>query len=323
MSRLNGARDGFRPVFWLPGAHLQTIIPTLLPGPSLGSATEQRLVEVAPRCRILTLLSRPLAANRGTLVLVHGLGGSAESGYLRRTARMGLERGWTVVRVNLRNCGGTEELASTLYNAGQSEDAGKVLEALEAWGLPRPYALVGFSLGGNLVLRYAGMTGDGCLANEVIGVNPPIDLEACVRCLEKPGNAFYHSFFTWKLIRIVRRVRKLRQVPGPPPRMRDIKTLRRFDNLYTAPDGGYASAEDYYQKASAGPYLEGIRVPALILSSLDDPLIPPEMFTVHRNDRTRLRFVHPPKGGHVGYWQSGKPRFWAGEAILEHLERRR
>ena len=319
MSRING--NGFRPAFWLPGAHLQTIVPTLLPGPSLTPAAEARLVEVDPGSQIQVLISRPTRAPRGTLILVHGLGGNAESGYMRRTASMALQKGWITLRVNLRNCGGTEALARTLYNAGQSGDAGRVLEAIDAWGLPRPYALVGFSLGGNLALRYAGLAGDGCRADEIIGVNPPVDLEACVRCLEESRNAFYHHFFTWKLLRMLRRIRRHRATIGPPPRLGAIRTLRRFDTLYTAPDGGFSSAEDYYLRASAGPHLGKITVPALILSSLNDPLIPPRMFSVHGRGGAMLRFMHPPKGGHVGYWQSGSPRFWAGEAILDYLER--
>jgi hypothetical protein len=117
--------------------------------------------------------------------------------------------------VNLRNCGGTERLATTLYNAGQSDDAGKVLEDLKAAGFPRPYALMGFSLGGNLVLRYAGLAGEACLADAVAAVNPPVDLEACVRCLEQPRNAFYQAYFTWRLCRLLRRIRRVRSISGP------------------------------------------------------------------------------------------------------------
>jgi uncharacterized protein len=317
----NDSTNGFRPAPWLPGRHLQTILPTLLPGPSIGVEQEARLVEVAPGSRIRIMVSRTAGPPRGTVVLIHGLGGCAESGYLRRTARMALQRGWVPVRVNLRNCGGTEALARTLYNAGQSEDAGRVLEELESAGLPRPFGVVGFSLGGNLALRYAGLAGTNCRADAIVGVNPPVDLEACVKCLEEPRNAIYQAYFTWKLCRLLRRIRQARPVPGPDPIPRTIRSVRRFDTLYTAPDGGFPSAEDYYQQASAGPHLKSLCVPTLILSSLNDPFVPAEMFTLNGLHGTgRLRLLLPARGGHVGYWQSGSPRFWAAKVALDFLE---
>ena len=321
MSASSDLVNGFRPAFWLPGKHLQTILPTLLPRPSVGAGHEAQLVEVAPGSRIQILISRPPIRSRGTMVLIHGLGGSADSGYLRRTALMALGRGWVAVRVSLRNCGGTEALARTLYNAGQSGDAGRVLEDLESAGFPRPFAVVGFSLGGNLALRYAGLAGPECRADAVVGVNPPVDLEACVQCLEEPRNAIYHAYFTWKLCRLLRRIRSSRPVPGPDPNARSIRSVRRFDTLYTAPDGGYPSAEAYYREASAEPHLESLRVPSLILSSLNDPFVPAGMFKSNSNNGSgKLRLLLPASGGHVGYWQSGAPRFWAGKAALDFLD---
>ncbi len=314
--------DGFRPAWWLPGRHLETIVPALLPSPPPAEREEEILVTAAEGVRLRIVLARPAGAPRGTLLLLHGLGGSSDSGYMRRTARMAQERGWIAARMNLRTCGGTEALSRTLYNAGQSEDAGRSLEALEEAGFPRPYALAGFSLGGNLALRYAGMAGSGCRADAAAGINPPIDLELCVRTLERPENAFYHAYFASALRRHLRRTRKVRPVPGPDPVPRWARTLRGFDTLYTAPDGGYASAEDYYRRASAAPHLPGLRVPSLILSSLNDPFVPGATFAPHHGLLPgTLRFLHPARGGHVGYWQAGAPRFWAAEALLDFLER--
>lgn len=314
--------DRFKPAPYLPGRHLQTIVPTLLPvsRPGIGGETFQVEVETGTSLRLL--VDRPLGPARGTLVLVHGLGGSADSAYLHRTARSALERGWVAVRVNLRNCGGTEALAKTLYNAGQSDDAAKTLQALAGSGFPRPFALVGFSLGGNLVLRYAGRSGGGCLAGAVAAVNPPVDLESCVRSLERWSNAVYHGYFTWRLCRILQRIRRHREVPGPVANPLGIRSVRRFDELFTAPDAGYGSAEEYYRHASAAPSLAGIQAPTLILSSRDDPFVPPEVFQPLRESCPGcLTLAQPARGGHVGYWQTGIPRFWAGWAVLEYLER--
>ena len=312
------ARDAFHPAAWLRGPHGQTILPSLLP--ALDPGGEPLDVPVGPGTIVRVVVSRPDGRPRGTLVLVHGLAGSASSPYMRRTARQALARGWAVARVNLRNCGGTEALSRTLYNAGQSADAAAVLEALAPAGLPRPFALAGFSLGGNLVLRYAGIAGDASSADAVAGVNPPVDLAACLTALERPGNALYQEYFTLLLCAQVRRIRRVRHVPGPPALPWAVRGVRRFDDLFTAPDAGYAGSADYYADASAGPRLQAVRRPALVLSASDDPFVPVGMFRRFREDASRVRFVHPIAGGHVGYWHAREPRYWAARALLDFFE---
>lgn len=312
------AQEAFRPASWLRGRHGQTILPTLLPAREPGGTAID--VPVAPGTIVRVLVTRRERRARGTLVLVHGLAGSAASPYMRRTASQALERGWAVARVNLRNCGGTEALARTLYNAGQSADAGAVLNALSADGLPRPFALAGFSLGGNLVLRYAGIAAEESSADAVAGVNPPIDLAACLTALERPRNALYQEYFTFLLCAQVRRIRRVRDVPGPRALPWSVRGVRRFDDLFTAPDAGYAGSAEYYADASAGPRLGRVRRPALVLSAEDDPFVPVAMFEKFRAGNPHVRFLHPPGGGHVGYWHSQGPRYWAARALLDFFE---
>ncbi len=314
-----GNNDLFRPPWWLPGAILQTVVPTLWPPRDFSDEDESLLVQVAPGNRVRLEIDRPDTAPRGTLLLVHGMGGSARARYMLRTAHRAVGRGWIAVRMNLRNCGGTEHYASTLYNAGQSGDAEQVLAELERSGFPRPFALVGFSLGGNLALRYAGATGGSCLADSVIGVNPPVDLERCLRELERPRNWLYHLYYTLKLCRALSQIRRTRTVQGPPARLRFVRGMRRFDGLFTAPDAGHPTAEAYYAEASAAKYLAQIARPALVLSAANDPFVPVEIFEPCGRLR-HVRCLHPREGGHCGYWQSRKPRFWAAEAILEFAE---
>ena len=121
----------FRPAPWLRGPHAQTIVPALLPAPAIRGPVETIDVLVAAGTRVRIVVTLPPAAPRGTLLAIHGLGGSAESGYMRRTAVQANARGWAVARLNLRNCGGTEALAATLYNAGQSDDADAALRAID------------------------------------------------------------------------------------------------------------------------------------------------------------------------------------------------
>ena len=313
-------RFNFHPVPWLPGRHLETIVPALFPAPRLDAPEEMRIVQVSPDAAVRLHVSHPHGKPAGTILLVHGMCGSSESAYMKRTGGMAVGAGLIAVRMNCRNCGGTETLSRTLYNAGQSADVGRVLDDLEAAGFPRPFGAVGFSLGGALVLRYAGESGSLCAADVVAGVNPPVDLEACCRALERPENFVYQAHFTLSLCRMLRRIRKVRPLNGPEPVARRIRTLRRLETIYTAPDGGYRSAEHYYAAASAGPHLRGIAVPSLVISSENDPFVPPQTFTpYHRARSGRLRFVHPRRGGHLGYWQARQPRFWAGEAAVEFV----
>jgi len=277
-------------------------------------------VPVATGTSVRVLVTLPSGAPRGTLVAIHGLGGSAESGYMRRTAAQAHARRWAVARINLRNCGGTESLAATLYNAGQSDDADATLRMIEVNGLPRPYALVGFSLGGNIALLYAGRSGGACRADAVAGVNPPVDLSACIDAIERPGNALYHAYFTRALCSQLRRIRRVRDVPGPKASPRAVGGVRGFDDHFTAPDAGYADAADYYRGASAAPVLSGIRRPTLIVSAQDDPFVPVSMFDAHRAAADGVRFAHPLGGGHCGYWGARRPRFWAAEAALTFFE---
>ena len=147
-------------------------------------------------------------------------------------------------------------------------------------------------------------------------MNPPIDLAACVRAIERRRNAVYQRHYVRGLCRLLARIARVRTVPGPVPRAREIRTVRRFDDRYTAPDAGYSGADAYYADASAGPRLDGLRRPALVVSAADDPFVPLSMFAAHRG-RPGLELVHPRRGGHCGYWQAGPVRYWAGQVMLE------
>lgn len=278
-------------------------------------------IEVEPGTEVRLEVSRPRSARRGTLLLLHGLGGSADSGYLRLTAAAALARGHAVVRMNLRNSGGTEARSRTLYNAGQSADAGRVLAALDGAGFPRPLSAIGFSLGGNVVLRWAGTAGEGVLADRVAGVNPPVDLLRCAETLERPANWGYQAYFVSLLCAQIRRVRRIRPLPGPPADPFRVRTVRRFDGWWTAPDAGLPSAEAYYAWASAGEHLSGVRVPALVLSAANDPFVPLAAFDRYRGTASpHVRWLHPRRGGHVGYRQRGPQPFWAAGTLLDFME---
>jgi len=313
--------EAYRAPRWIPGGHLQTLIPAVWPSRRRAPASQRFVTEVEPGSSVEVLVSRPYGdvPALGTLLVVHGLGGSADSRHPVETAREALQRGWVVARVNLRNCGGTAALASTLFNAVQSDDIGAVLADLADRGLPRPFGVLGFSLGGTLTLRYAGQSGDSCIADAVAAVNPPIDLGVSARVIDRPANLVFKLAYTYALCRMLDEIREDREVPGPPARWQQIRSVRRFDELFVVPAAGFADADEYYAAASATTILEDIRRPTLVIASRNDPVVPVEMFEVHHGRNERIHFHHPSQGGHMGYWRT-QGGFWAAEAAVAGIE---
>ena len=257
-----------------------------------------------------------------TLVLVHGLEGSCESGYMLGLAERAFAAGWNAVRLNQRNCGGTESLTPTLYNSGLSNDYRAVLfELIERDTLPRIFC-AGYSMGGNLVLKMAGELGAAAppqLAG-VAAVCPCIDLAKCADAVGLPGNFIYQEHFVRNLKR--RMHRKAALFPGKfdlAPLSR-VRTLREFDNEMTAKYCGFRDAADYYAQSSALRVVSQIQVPTLILTAKDDPFVPFESFSKPAlTGNPHIEVVAPERGGHCAFISSekGDARFWAEARIME------
>ena len=251
-----------------------------------------------------------------TLLALHGLEGSSSVHYMRGLAAQAWKRGWNAVALNQRNCGGTEHLTPGLYHSGLTADPRTVLQLLQrARGLG-PFVIAGYSLGGNLALRLAGeleTTPDLPLIG-VAAVCPTIDLERCVHALERRSNLAYHFNF-------VRNLRaRMRRKSQAWPRAYDLRplsstwTIRRFDDVYTAPHHGFADAADYYFRASAMRVVSRIRIPALIIAAADDPFVPADQFRadeIRSNPWITVRvesrgghcgFIGPANGSSDGYW---------------------
>jgi uncharacterized protein len=261
-----------------------------------------------------------------TLVLVHGLEGSGDSGYILGTAEKAFAAGLNVVRLNQRNCGGTEHLTPDLYHSGRSGDVRAVVEELiERDKLPEIFA-AGFSMGGNLVLKMAGEYGAAAPA-ELRGfaaVAPSFVLAACADALEEPRNFIYERYFVRKLKARMRRKAELfperyaAQVGNGT--LRSIGSVREFDEMITAPCSGFAGAEDYYARASAINVIGAIARPTLILTSKDDPFVPYATFERREvRDNPNIRLVATRHGGHCSFIgrEGGDERFWCEGRIVE------
>lgn len=315
--------------WWTRGGHLETILASALPLPIAPIEAERRLVEVAPGSQVETFWSSPSAAiasrtPRGSLLVVHGLGGSATRPHVLATTAEALARGWHAVRVNLRNHGGTETLSSTLFSAVQSSDLGAVLAAMEEGGLPRPFVVAGASLGANMALRYAALEGDSSRADAVIAVNPALDFFVIERQIHRPSNLVYRLNFVLGLCAMLNAIRSLRPVPGPPADLRHIRSIRQFDHHFTAPAAGFEDVDAYYHAAAAGPLLDDLRVPAFILTARNDPFVPAALIERHHGAAEgRVQVALTDRGGHVGYrvrGEEGRARFWAAPVGLDWAE---
>lgn len=286
---------------------------------------EARLFAVSPDTKLLGYChwqENPRAAP--TVILVHGLEGCSDSHYMRGIAEKAYRAGCNVIRMNQRTCGGTEHLSPTLYNSGLSGDYRALVDELATRdGLERLW-LVGYSMGGNLVLKAAGELGASQPAFAgVIAVCPNIDPTQCVLALEAPRNWIYHRHF---LVRLKARLRrKATLLPGKwdLTGLEEIRRISEFDDRYTAPDGGYRSGADYYDRAGARHVVSDIRVPTLIITAQDDPFIPYSMFTIPPIQRHPLiRLLAPRYGGHCGFFQwtwNGEDAYWAENRILDFV----
>ena len=311
----------YRPRF--TGGHKQTLFAWARPRhfPDL-PAPEERFFDVAADARVLAHWHRHPDEPRRTLILLHGLEGSSMAHYMGGISDKAWAAGWDVVRLNQRNCGGTERLSRGLYHSGLTQDVQFVVrELLERDGVPA-VAVVGYSLGGNLALKLAGELGDRAPAGlvAVCAVSPTMDLAACVKALERASNIPYQ----WNFVRNLkaRMRRKAAAVPGlfSLAPLKRIWTVRQFDEAYTAPHHGFRDADDYYHRASALRVAERIAVPALVITAADDPFVP--VSTFHESSvasNPNITVVVTPHGGHCAYVERaarGYDGYWAEREVV-------
>jgi uncharacterized protein len=311
----------------LANGHVQTIVGNFLPRGAFRLPFETDTVEVDPAdgSRVVCHAhwqSRPDMHRRLTLVLVHGLEGSSDSGYLQGLTMRAWAAGCNVVRMNMRNCNGSDTLTPTLYHSGLSGDVGAVVEHYtKRFGLER-VALVGYSMGGNLVLKLAGEWGARSPLCAVATVCPAIDLSAGSDALHEPANRVYEWHFLRRLMRRYRR--KAALFPGiyKTRRVGPIRSLRQFDDKIVARYCGFRDADDYYYRAASARVIDRIATPTLILLALDDPFI---RLTSETREKIlanpNIKLIETAHGGHCAYLcgRAGEDIHWAESTVIHYL----
>lgn len=332
--------NAFVPRRWLRGGHVQTVASFLIQRRFRVPAPEERMIEVAPGVEVLCHCHwQADRANVLTIIVVHGLEGSSESQYMFGITEKALGAGMNVIRYNQRNCGGTDALAPVLYHSGLSGDVAAVARGLMARDGISRLALVGFSMGGNLVLKLAGEWGGQAPPQfrAVAACCPALDLAASADALHEPSNRIYETYFLWALRR--RMLQKARLFPKhfDRSRLRGIHSLREFDDKVTAFYCGFRGVDDYYDRASAAHMVGQIAVPALVLHSANDPFIritPATRQKILANPN--ITFVETADGGHCAFigarnsvrldgvsqralsWSDG---YWAENEIVNFLRK--
>ena len=295
----------FTPRRWLRGGHVQTLASFVIPRRFHLPRSEERFVEVEPGVKVLCHCHWQSDRTRAlTIIIVHGLEGSSDSQYMLGITEKALAAGMNVIRFNQRNCGGTDNLAPVLYHSGLSTDVAAVAREVIAHDGVSHLALVGFSMGGNIVLKLAGEWGSEAppQLRAVAVCCPAIDLATSADALHEPSNRIYEQYFLRALRR--RMLQKARLFPGhfDTSRLRGICSLREFDDKVTAFDCGFQGVDDYYDRASAAHVVERITVPTLILYAANDPFVKITAETRQKLSRNpNITFVETTDGGHCAF----------------------
>jgi uncharacterized protein len=327
----------FVPPRWMKNAHLQTILASRKPRNwEYGwTSFEPLRIELGKEGSIVAEVSWQPGSREGApaLVLLHGLEGSARSQHLLGISRKAYVAGFHAIRLNMRNCGGTEHLTPTLYCAALSNDVLMTIKHLqENYGIGSFYC-AGISLGGNILLKLAGELGEegpGVLKGVAV-ISTPIDLAMGAKKIGERKNWIYERYFVRQLVQRLERKAVLFPKIADLRRARKVRSVWEFDDMVTGPHFGFGSAENYYRRASAAPLLGKIRIPALMIQSMDDPLIP---FESYRNPEIArnpfLGLLATAHGGHAGFLGarpagSDRDAYWAEGRVVQfisHLRRR-
>ncbi|SBV94866.1 Alpha/beta hydrolase fold family protein [uncultured delta proteobacterium] len=316
---------GYKAPFWLPGGNAQTIGPRIVCFvPRLPFAREQLELEDGDFILVDWLFASGKAESPASklVILSHGLEGDSTRSYMRAMAIAMANHGWDVASRNFRGCGGPINRLPVLYHSGETADLDAVVRHAEARGYEH-IALVGFSMGANQILMYLGKTPEAVPASvkRAAAVSVPCDLTGCSVELSRPRNRIYMEYF----LRTLRG--KMREKHAAFPDLFDIegldgmKTFKEFDGRFTAPLGGFSSAEDYWEKASSLPYLDRIRIPSLVVNAANDPFLSESCYPVEEAGASPyLYLLTPAQGGHVGFPAvTGKRVGWLENTVADFL----
>lgn len=315
-----GTVPAYRPPRLFTNAHIQTIFPTLFRSNGV-SYTRERIT--TPDDDFLDLDWVRSGSDR-CVILCHGLEGSSQSSYIRGMVRAFSRRGIDVLAWNFRGCSGEPNRTSRFYHSGATEDMHTVMSHVVASNRYRRIDLIGFSLGGNMMLKYLG---DGVydipdVVQRAVAFSVPCDLAACSAELARPHNALYMKRFLRLLHEKIRA--KMQLLPGvlDDTNYKSLRTFKDFDDRYTAPLHGFRDANHYWSVCSSRQFVPSIRIPTLLVNALDDPFLAPTAYPVAEAQRNPLFTLETPRyGGHCGFVLfNAEGEYWSEQRAAQFLQ---
>ncbi len=314
---MNQKPENYLPPFFLFNPHLETIFPALLRRVSLASYSRERIDTPDDDFLDLDWLKR---GSDSIVIISHGLEGNTTRAYIKGMARALHAAGFDVVAWNFRGCSEEMNRRIRFYHSGATDDLHTVVEHVAQKNIYRSISFVGFSLGGNLTLKYLGERTPHPRIDKAVVFSVPLHLRTSCEKISRPSNRIYSNRFLRSLKNKVM-IKSRYHKELDTSRLAGIKTLTGFDDLYTAPLHGFRGAIDYYEKCSSLHFLHSIRTPTLIVNTLNDPFLSEQCFPVSLlKDHEYVTLQVPERGGHVGFTQFNKNGlYWSEERAGEFL----
>jgi predicted alpha/beta-fold hydrolase len=314
-------RSAFRPAWWLPGPHLQTLYPSLFRKRQSPLLTRER-VELADGDFIDIDWTGQTDGMK--VLILHGLEGSLESHYTGGLLSALATRGYTAGLMYFRGRSGEPNRLPRSYHSGESGDLEEVMQHVRQQGHPdKGIAIIGYSLGGNVLLKWLGEKGGAANITTAIAISVPLDLHRAALKLNRGLSRIYQRYLLRKLTASVTTKAALHAPPYPLHRLNELNTFHKFDNEITAPLHGFRDVDDYYNRSSSKQFLRWIEIPTLILQAIDDPFLPASTLPSEDELSQSVTLELSEHGGHVGFISGSNPllpRYWLEERILQHLE---
>ena len=320
------AQQPFQPAWWLKHAHLQTIFAKYLsPKKQLSTEAEIFSLPDGDELQLNWLSCKSADDNTPLLILLHGLAGDINSHYIQAMLAQCQQLAWSAVLLHFRGCNGQPNKLPRAYHSGDTADAALVISEIKRRYPTRPLVAVGYSLGGNVLLKYCGEQAAENPLSAAIAVCPPLSLSACARRINTGSSKLYQRYLLGRLKRST--LLKLQQftdfpLPLTPEQVQGFASIEQFDEHYTAPIHGFKNAQDYYQRASGKAFLQHIQIPTLIIHAKDDPFLSDEVIPKPAELSQHIQYELTSGGGHVGfvYGSPLKPQFWLNQRIPSFIK---
>lgn len=326
-SHSNGiVESDFQPAAWLSNRHGQTIYPSLrlVGAPKVALRSESLELPDGDVAVVDWLIDPPPQHERAPiLVILHGLEGSADSSYARQMLKAAKDHGWNAAVLHFRDCGDYRNRLPRRYHAGETSDLRYFLGKLRTEGQEGPIMAVGYSLGGNVLLKYLGEDGVTTPLHAAAAISVPLDLHVCSEALNIGFSKIYQYYLLKRMKKAVRRKFDRHTAAFDWHRTMSAKTFAEFDDAVTAPLHGFNGKQEYYDRCSSAGFLARIERPTLIINALDDPFMLPTILPPRDRLSGSVTLEVSEKGGHVGFVSGGspwKPEYYLPGRILDFLE---